>query len=192
MCNLRSATQRRWVVPAVLVGATLLLGACESGAPKEAAAPAVVEPVAKPAEQAPTPLLSFNALMVGLVDNAGHVLWDVEKKGFAPKNEADWVEVEDHAVQLAAASTLLQMPGTGQADAGWVKQVGWKSSAEAMGKAGLAANAAAKARDMEALVKANSEVVAACESCHKQFKPELPSEGLAHQRPHSESHKSNR
>jgi cytochrome c556 len=130
--------------------------------------------------------------MVALVDNAGHVLWDVEKAGFSPKDAADWLELENHALQLAAASTLLQVGGTGQADPGWVQQVGWKTNAQAMGAAGLAANAAAKARNKEALVKANSDLVAACEGCHKEFKPELPSEGIAHQRPHSESHKTNR
>ncbi len=58
-----------------------------------------------------------------------------------------------------------------------------------MGTAALAANAAAKARNKETLIKANGDLVAACESCHKAFKPELPTEGLAHQRPHSDSHK---
>ena len=45
------------------------------------------------------------------IDNASHVLWDVEKQGFAPKNEADWIEVQDHAIQLAAAGTVIQLPG---------------------------------------------------------------------------------
>jgi cytochrome c556 len=91
-----------------------------------------------------------------------------------------------------AAATLLQTEGAGPADPGWMKQVGWKTNAEAMGRAGMAANAAAKARNKEALVKANSDLVAACEGCHKEFKPTLPTEGIAHQRPHSESHKGNR
>ena len=172
-----------------LMTGSLAFAACSTPPKESAPAPAAA---AKPAEPAVTPTLSFNALMVSLIDNAGHVLWDVEKEGFAPKDDADWLEVEDHGVQLAAAATLLQLGGTGPADNGWVQQVGWKTNAQAMGVAGMAASAAAKARNKEALVKANGELVAACEGCHKQFKPSLPTEGLAHQRPHSESHKSNR
>jgi hypothetical protein len=42
---------------------------------------------------------------------------------------------------------------------------------------------AARSRSIEALVKANSQLVDSCESCHKQFKPEVPTEGKTHQ-PH--------
>jgi hypothetical protein len=49
--------------------------------------------------------------MVTLIDNASHVLWDVEKKGFAPKDDPDWIEVEDHSMQLEAAATWLQLGG---------------------------------------------------------------------------------
>jgi hypothetical protein len=175
---------------AVLLGALGVVGCESTTPPQEAAAPpAAVEAPAPPMVK---PTLSFNAMMVSWIDNAGHVLWDVEKEGFAPKDDADWLEVEDHGIQLAAAATLLQLGGTGQADDGWVKQVGWASNAQAMGAAGMAASAAAKAKDKAALVKANSDLVAACEGCHKQFKPNLPTEGLSHQRAHSESHKDNR
>lgn len=139
-----------------------------------------------------TPVVSINELMVTWIDNAGHVLWDVEQKGFAPKNEADWIELEDHATQLAAAGSLIQMGGTGKADPGWIQQVGWKTSAQALTAAALADLAAAKSRNLEGVIKANGDLVASCETCHKAFKPEIPSEGILHQRPHSESHKSNR
>jgi hypothetical protein len=136
--------------------------------------------------------VSINALMVTWIDNAGHVLWDVEKKGFAPKDEADWIELEDHATQLLAAGSLIQMGGTGQADPGWVRQVGGKTNAQALTAAALADLSAAKSRNLEAVIRANGDLVAACEGCHKAFKPELPSEGIVHQHPHSESRKNNR
>jgi hypothetical protein len=56
----------------------------------------------------------------------------------------------------------------------------------------LADLSAAKARNLDAVIKANGNLVESCESCHKAFKPALPSEGIVHQRPHSESHTSNR
>ena len=37
---------------------------------------------------------------------------------------------------------------------------------------------------MEALVAANGRLVEACEGCHKQFKPALPSEGIMHSHVH--------
>jgi cytochrome c556 len=169
-----SSALRRLASGAILpIAVAAISGACSSGAPQPA-------PV--------TPRTSINALMVTMVDNAGHVLWDAEKPELAPKNDADWLEIQDHAIQLAAASTIIQLGGTGQADMGWVKQVGWASHSTAMGDAALGALAAAKAKDLPALVKANGALVETCEGCHKAFKPSLPSEGIVHQRPHSESH----
>ena len=136
----------------------------------------------------PVPRTSINQLMVTMIDNSGHVLWDTEKEGLAPKDDADWLEVEDHATQLAAAGTLLQLGGTGQADMGWIRQIGWKESADQMSDAALGALAAAKSRDVASLTKANGTLVESCESCHKAFKPSIPTEGLVHQRPRSESH----
>jgi len=135
-----------------------------------------------------TPVVSINALMVSWVDNASHVLWDVEKDGAAPKNEADWIDLEDHATQLAAAGSLIQLGGSGQADGGWVRQVGWQTHAQALTKAALADLAAAKSRNLEALVKANGDLIDACLACHKEFKPELPSEGILHHPSRSEAH----
>lgn len=176
---------------ALYVGGTaVLLAGCNANVEKQPVTPPAS--AAKPAAPAFTPVVSVNALMVTWIDNAGHVLWDVEKKGFAPKNEADWIELEDHATQLAAAGSLIQMGGTGQADAGWVQQVGWKTNAQALTTAALADLSAAKSRNLEAVIKANGDLVAACEGCHKEFKRELPSEGIIHQRPRSESRKSNR
>ena len=45
--------------------------------------------------------------------------------------------------------------------------------------------------DLKALVAANSDLTTACENCHKAYKPSLPTEGVVHQSPHSESHAHN-
>lgn len=169
--------------------AALLVTACNAPQPTSA----TTSQTATPAPAAPTVTLntSYNELMVAWIDNASHVLWDVEKQGFAPKNEADWIEVEDHAIQLAAAGSLIQLPGAGPRDPMWATEEGWKTNAQMLSAAGRTAFAAAQGRNLPALIEANSQLVQTCEGCHKQFKPELPSEGIAHQRPHSESHKSN-
>jgi hypothetical protein len=136
---------------ALCVGWTaLLLAGCTEAPKQQAEVPPPAAATPKPAEPVFTPVVSINALMVGMIDNAGHVLWDVEKAGLAPKNAAEWLEVEDHATQLAAAGSLIQMGGTGPADAGWVRQVGWNTSAHAMSTAALAAMSAAKSKNMDA------------------------------------------
>ena len=168
--------------------AGLLLTACSNppATPQpEAAAPT---PAVAPAMTLDT---SYNELMVAWIDNASHVLWDVEKPGFAPKNEPDWVEMEDHAIQLVAAGTLIQLPGAGPSDAIWAAQDGWKTNARLLSESGKAALDAAKSRNLPGVIAANGKLVETCEGCHKQFKPDLPSEGLTHQSPHSESHKGN-
>jgi cytochrome c556 len=165
------------------------MAACNQPPAASQQTPAVAQAPAAPS--APMLNTSYNELMVAWIDNASHVLWDAEKPGFAPKNEADWVELEDHAIQLAAAGTLIQLQGAGPTDATWVGQEGWKTNARLLSDAGKAALSAAKSRDLPALVDANSKLVQTCEGCHKQFKPDLPSEGITHQRPHSDSHKGN-
>ena len=61
-------------------------------------------------------MVSIDALMVTWIDNSAHVLWNVERASHAPKNDADWLEIQEHATQLAAAGTLIQLGGTGQPD----------------------------------------------------------------------------
>jgi len=175
---------------ALSMGASAVLYGC--GAPP--APPQNAEPAPAATESAAptvTPPTSINELMVAWVDNASHVLWDVEKPGFAPKNEADWIELEDHATQLMAAGALIQLGGTGPMDAVWVRSEQWTTNANAMGAAGKAALAAAKARDLKGVIAANDNLTPSCENCHQIFKPDAPTEGIVHQTPHSETHPHN-
>jgi hypothetical protein len=118
--------------------------------------------------------------MVGLIDHAGHALWDVEREGRTPGTDEAWEDLEHHAVQIAAAGTLIALGGTGKADPGWAQLPDWKAQSRALTEAGLAAMNASHSKNLEALVKANSQLVEACERCHKEFKPELPTEGIVH------------
>jgi hypothetical protein len=44
---------------------------------------------------------------------------------------------------------------------------------------------AAKAKNFENLVAANGKIVESCDNCHKQFKPDLPTEGITHAHTHA-------
>ena len=122
----------------VLGASALFLGACSSPAPQQAAPPPAAAEQAAPSMAKPE--VSINAVMVALVDHAGHNLWDVERKGKAPKTEADWQNVVEHAVQIAAAGPAITVGGTGPTDAVWVKTPSWHTHAQRMSDAGVAAH----------------------------------------------------
>jgi Cytochrome C' len=165
----RNTPMSRRVAGIVLSGVVLFFGCTRSQAPAPAAS------------ALPVPLaLSVNAEMVGLVDHAAHALWEVEREGHAPKSDEDWTEVEDSAVQLAASGTLIALGGTGPADPGWAQLPDWKTLSRELRDAALAARTAAQGKNLEALVRANGQIVDVCESCHKAFKPQLPTEKILH------------
>lgn len=149
--------------------AVLLVAACNN---------TVEAPKAKGPPVAPA--ISINALMVAQVDHSAHVLWNVEQKGQAPKNDADWREVEHHAIQLAASGSVIALGGTGKRDAEWAANPSWTKRSQELTDSAVAALAAARAKNFDDLVKANGRLVDACEGCHKEFKPDLPTEGIMH------------
>jgi hypothetical protein len=128
--------------------------------------------------------VSINAEMVRIVDHAGHQLWNAEKSEMAPKTDADWENIVEHATQMAAAGALIRLEGTGPNDRTFIQQPDWQKFATAVSTAGMAALKAAETRNQRALVAANGQLVEACEACHKRFKPSLPSEGIMHTHAH--------
>jgi cytochrome c556 len=166
----------------IAVATAILVISCAAPAPVEQkpAAPAVTA-------AAPPPLrspVSINAEMVTIVDHAGHQLWEAERPGKAPKTDAAWANLEEHATQLAAAGALVSLAGTGTNDIVWTDSAGWQKWSRALSDAGLAALKASQDKNMDALVAANGRLVEACEGCHKEFKPDLPSEGIVHAHAH--------
>lgn len=155
------------------LGLFVLAAGCSTPPPPAAA-------VQETAPAAVRPEVSINAVMVALVDHAGHNLWNVEREGKAPKTQADWDNVEEHAIQLVAAGPAISAGGTGPTDAVWVKSPAWQADAQKMSDAAVKALAAARTKNLDALIKANSQIVETCEACHKEFKPDLPSEGILH------------
>jgi Cytochrome C' len=165
----------------VVVTGTCLAAGCGTPAPVEQQQAA---PAAAPAQPSATSPVSINASMVSIVDHAGHQLWNVEREGNKPKTKEDWEVLAEHATQLAAAGALVRIPGTGVQDMTWVASPDWQKWARAMSDAAQAQLKATEGENFEALVAANGQLVETCEGCHKQFKPELPSEGIAHAHAH--------
>ena len=169
MSGLRTGT-----VGGVVVVALMIAG-CSAPKQEQAAAPA-------PAPSAPVVKLpiSLNAAMVRIVDHAAHDLWEIERTGNQPKTETDWEKIEHHATQVAASGATIRLEGTGVHDREWVTDEKWQAAAKATTDAGVAALKAAEARNFDGVVAANGQLAESCESCHKEFKPSLPSEGILH------------
>jgi len=149
------------------------LSAC---APDKAPAPSATPPLAAAPAPSITLPVSINATMVALVDHASEPLW---LDAYQPPTTDDrWREAEYNAYQLAVSGKLIQLAGTGPNDSDWVQNPDWIRLANELSAAGMDALAAAQARNIEAINLAGDRLVAACEDCHKQFKPGLTSMGI--------------
>lgn len=126
------------------------------------------------------PQFSINHLMVAQLDHAGHEIWDAGSEATPPKTDEDWREIQHHAIQLAMAGPLISVGGNGQADGGFVKLTGWRDWAQKMTDAGAAAYRASETKNVGGLQAAGDSLIEACNGCHKEFKPALPSEGYLH------------
>jgi hypothetical protein len=165
----------------VTLGLSLAAGCSTPADTPQPSAPVASAAVSATAVLSP---VSINAEMVRIVDHAGHQLWNAERPEMAPKTDADWENVVEHATQIAAAGALIRLEGTGPNDRTFVQHPDWQKLAAAVSTAGVAALKAAESKNQQALVAANGQLVEACEACHKRFKPSLPSEGIVHTHAH--------
>ncbi len=156
-------------------GAALLCG-CTPDGPAETALAVAPAPATVASAPPITLPVSINAVMVALVDHASEPLW---LDAYAPPaSEEGWREAEYNAYQMAVSGKLIQLAGNGPNDADWVVDPEWKAFADEMSTAGMYALGAAQTKDVKGLNDAGDKLVAACESCHKKFKPNLTSMGI--------------
>lgn len=156
------------------LAATTSLAACAPATTNDATTAYTPEPT-KTVREITLPV-SLNAVMVALVDHASEPIW--LDAYHPPTTDAGWREAEHHAYQAAISGKLIQLSGTGPNDANWVANADWIRMSNEMSSAGMDALAAVKAKNIDQLTLAGDRLVAACESCHKAFKPDLPSMGI--------------
>lgn len=147
-----------------------VLGSAEGLAQQPAAPPYVALPI------------SINSVMVSLVDQAAHEIWEGGNQD-RDLTDREWLLIEQHALQLAAAGSVISLGGTGPTDRGWMLSPAWQDWSHRMSAVALEAKDAVGAKSKVALRDAGDKLVDTCESCHKIFKPDVPSEGIMHQ-PH--------
>ena len=127
--------------------------------------------------------MSINQLMVGVVDDAAHGIWAGGNKT-TPISEDEWVEIRMNSFQLEAAATLVSLGGTGSADHGWVMSPRFQEMTRGLRDQAIVARMAANAKDQVALRAAGDTLVDSCNSCHNEFKPDVPTEGILLNRGH--------
>ena len=86
--------------------------------------------------------------------------------------------MEHYAIQLQSSISAITMGGSGVNDAMWVAQTGWRGFASQMGDASVQILGAARQRGLPALLTAGDQLKAACDGCHQQYKPEVPTQGF--------------
>lgn len=126
--------------------------------------------------------ISIDSVMVALVDQAAHEIWEGGNQD-RDLTDREWLLIEQHALQLAAAGSVISLGGTGPADRGWMLSPAWQDWSSKLGTVALEVKQAVDAKSKVALRDASDKLVDTCESCHRIFKPDVPSEGIMHQ-PH--------
>jgi len=114
------------------------------------------------------PLVSVMQLMQQTITPATNQLWSAYD---TPETPAEWQAMEEAAVTLLAASSLVGAGGTGPMDNEWAADPAWQAFNTAMIEAGKAALEASKKQDADALIAAGDVLLAPCEGCHQGFNP---------------------
>lgn len=116
--------------------------------------------------------ISINEAMASLINHSADPIWVAAWKN--PQSDEDWRELEHLARQLQVGGALITIPGTGPVDTMWTGRAEWVEFAEQLSTAAGRAVNAARSRDVELIARAGDEIVEVCESCHIDFKPDLP------------------
>jgi hypothetical protein len=156
------------------------------------------EPAPAPASDAPQyqPAATVKDLMQSIVDPSADLVWNavttvqtatgtIDK---APKTAEDWLKVRHGAVGLSEGANLLMMPGRHVAqpheksDTPGVElepaemevlidkdRAAFIQRAKALHEAGMAAVAAADAKDSQKLFEVGEQIEQACENCHSHY-----------------------
>ena len=156
------------------------------------------EPAPAPASDAPQyqPAATVKDLMQSIVDPSADLVWNAvttvqTAKGTidtVPKTSEDWLKVRHGAVGLSEGANLLMMPGRHVAqpheksDTPGVElepaemevlinkdRPAFLQRAKALHEAGMAAVAAADAKDSQKLFEVGEQIEQACENCHSHY-----------------------
>jgi hypothetical protein len=110
----------------------------------------------------PRPVGTMSELMVDVIYPASDAVFYISTR--TPKNDAEWTELQGKTLMVAEAANLLMMPGRVRDNDRWM------ADAKLMRDAGAAAFAAAKKKDVDALIDLNDQLYQSCVTCHQQYR----------------------
>jgi hypothetical protein len=115
------------------------------------------------AQDAPfQPVATISQIMVAITLPYSDALLYIERN--PPQNERDWETLQLQALMLAESGNLLMMKGRAKNQGQWMKD------ARMLVDAGAAAVKATRAKDIQAVLALNKQIVDSCITCHKQFR----------------------
>jgi hypothetical protein len=116
--------------------------------------------------QAPSffkPIGNVSQLMIDIIYPTSDAIFYVERT--PPSNEREWNTLRGTALTLAESGNLLMMDWRARDQGDWIKD------SQLMVDAGAAAYKAAKAKDLNAIVALNEQLMNSCIKCHAQYRP---------------------
>jgi hypothetical protein len=129
--------------------------------PTAAAAPSSSAADAKP--PVATPIGTMSELMIKVLYPYSDAFFYIQRA--VPKNDVEWGDIQGKALALAELGNVLMMPGRAR------DQDQWLRDAKLLAEAAAAEFKAAKAKDLDAILATNDQLVASCTSCHMHYRP---------------------
>ncbi|MBV9743467.1 MAG: hypothetical protein JO099_06870 [Acidobacteriia bacterium] len=117
--------------------------------------------------QAPSyqPVGSVSQIMLAMSYPMSDDLLYIERN--PPKSDHDWTKLQYTALMLAESGNLLMIERLGVPK----DKEGWIRDCKLLIDAGAAAYKAARAKDLNAILALNGQIVDSCTTCHADFRP---------------------
>ena len=162
-------THIRWTLTALLplmaISSTVTLAAGTATA------------TAKPSKTTPSASsLSLLEVMRASIEVPADGLWAAE--GAEKLTDEDWLLVDQDAIQLIGATSLVARAGAGKNDSKWVANADWQAWVRDMQKTASALRATANSKDAAKLAAAGDHLQEICAACHAKYRPAEPSDGV--------------
>jgi hypothetical protein len=120
--------------------------------------------VTQAAAQSPPfkPVATISEIMVAITLPYSDALLYIERN--PPNNDREWEMLQLQALMLAESGNLLMMKDRAKNQGEWMKD------ARLLVDAGVAAVKATRARDIQAVLALNDQIVSSCITCHTKFR----------------------
>ena len=108
------------------------------------------------------PVATINEIMDAITLPYSDALLYIQRN--PPQNDRDWETLQMQALMLAESGNLLMMKNRAKNQGDWMKD------ARMLVDAGIAAVKATRAKDIDAVLALNEQIVNSCVTCHRKFR----------------------